>query len=199
MSKILISSIYDHNSVMLCATKFSVDELYLIVDQKPDDTQTNAVKIVKDSLGSIVKIHERKADVYDILGTAKIMVDILDRLPEGQDVYVNVTAGRKTQSLGLTYGSYARIGKVCYIVYATEETKEIIYLPKLNYELTDTQRQMLEMISENKMTSTFQVSEKVSTSTAMAYRNFETLKNKGMILQTKKGIEITDYGRLVLL
>jgi len=199
MTKILISSIYDHNSVMLCATKFSVEELYLIIDKHPDKYQKNAIKLVKDSLGSVVAIHERKAEVYDILGTAKITVDILDRLPEGQDVYINITAGRKTQSLGLTYGAYARIGKVNYIVYATEETKEIIYLPKLNYELTDTQRQMLEMISDNKLTSTFQVSEKVSTSTAMAYRNFETLRNKGMIIQKKEGIIITDYGRLVLL
>ena len=199
MVKVLISSIYDHNSVMLCATKFSVDEIFLIIDKKPNEIQQKAIKIVKDSLGSVVNIHERKAEVYDILGTAKITVDILDRLPEGQEVYINITAGRKTQSLGLTYGAYARIGKVNYIVYATEETKKIIYLPKLNYELTDTQRQMLEMISGNKMTSTFQVSEKVSTSTAMAYRNFEILKNKGMVIQTKEGIVITDYGRLVLL
>ena len=199
MTKILISSIYDHNSVMLCATKFSVEELYLIIDKEPNKIQKNAIKIVKDSLGSVITIHERKAEVYDILGTAKLTVDILDRLPEGQEVYINITAGRKTQSLGLTYGAYARIGKVDYIVYATEETKEILYLPKLNYEITDTQRQMLELISVNKLTSTFQVSEKVSTSTAMAYRNVETLKNKGMIIQMKEGIVITDYGRLVLL
>lgn len=199
MSKILISAIYDHNSIMLCATKFSIDEIYLIIDKFPDENQKKAISIIKDSLGSVVKIHERKSEVYDILGTAKLTVDILDRLPEGLEVYINVTSGRKTQSLGLSYGAYARIGKVNYIVYATEETKEIIYLPKLNYELTDTQRQMLEMIAENKLTSTFKVSEKVSTSTAMAYRNFETLKNKGMIIQTKDGIKITDYGRLVLL
>lgn len=199
MRKILISSIYDHNSVMLCATKFSVDEMYLIVDKDPDENQKKAVEIVKNSLGSVVTIHERRAEVYDILGTAKLTVDILDRLPEGLEIYINVTAGRKTQSLGMSYGAYARIGKVGYIVYATEETKEIIYLPKLNYEITDTQRQMLELISQNKLTSTFQVSEKVSTSTAMAYRNYETLKTKGMIIQTNEGITLTDYGRLVLL
>jgi CRISPR locus-related DNA-binding protein len=199
MTKILISAIYDHNSIMLCATKFSIEEIYLIIDKEPDKKQMKAIQIVKDSLGSVVKIHERKAEVYDIVGTAKLIVDILDRLPEGLEVYINVTSGRKTQSLGLSYGAYARIGKVDSIVYATEETKKIIYLPKLNYDITDTQRQMLELISGNKLTSTFQVSEIVSTSTAMAYRNYETLKNKGMILQTKKGIEITDYGRLVLL
>ena len=120
MVKVLISSIYDHNSVMLCATKFSVDEIFLIIDKKPNEIQQKAIKIVKDSLGSVVNIHERKAEVYDILGTAKITVDILDRLPEGQEVYINITAGRKTQSLGLTYGAYARIGKVNYIVYATQ-------------------------------------------------------------------------------
>jgi len=199
MTKILISSIYDHNSIMLCATKFSIEEIYLIIDKNPDEIQQNAIKIVKDSLGSVVRIHERKAEVYDIIETAKLTVDILDRLPEGMETYVNVTAGRKTQTLGLSYGAYARIGKVHNIIYVTKETKEIIYLPKLNYEITDTQRQMLELISEKKLTSTFQISEKVSTSTAMAYRNFETLKNKGMIIQSKEGIKLTDYGRLVLL
>jgi CRISPR locus-related DNA-binding protein len=199
MTKILISSIYHHESVMLCATKFSVDELFLIIDRNPNEIQQKAINIVKDSLGSVVKIHERKAEIYDIIGTAKLAVDIIDRLPEGMEVYINVTSGRKTQTLGLSYGAYARIGKVDSIVYATEETKEILYLPKLNYEITDTQRQMLELISENILTSTFQISEKVSTSTAMAYRNFETLKNKGMIIQSKDGIKLTDYGRLVLL
>jgi CRISPR-associated protein Csa3 len=199
MTKVLISSIYDHNSIMLCATKFSIEELYLIIDKNPDDIQKKAIKIVKDSLGSVVKIYERRSEVYDIIGTAKLTVDIIDRLPEGMETYINVTAGRKTQTLGLSYGAYARIGKVHSIVYATEETKEILYLPKLNYEITDTQRQMLELIAENKLTSTFQISEKVSTSTAMAYRNFEILKNKGMVIQSKEGIKLTDYGRLVLL
>lgn len=199
MAKILISSIYDHNSVMLCATKFSIDEIFLIIDQEPNKTQKEAVELVKNSLGKVVKIHEKKADVYDICSTAKIVVDLLDFIDEDKEVIINVTSGRKTQSMGLTFGSYARSNKVTSIVYVTEEDKDIIYLPKLNYDITDSQRAMLELIAVDGVKNINTLSEKLEFSKGITYRNFETLKKKGMIIKNEKGLKLTDYGKLVLM
>lgn len=199
MKKILISSIYDHNSIMLCATKFSIDEIYLIIDKVPDDKQKKAIEIVNESLGKIVKIILKKADVYDICGTAKIVVDLLDTIDEEKDVYINVTAGRKTQSMGLTFGSYARSEKINSIIYVTEENKEIIYLPKLNYDITVSQRALLELISIDGIKNINTLSEKLDFSKGITYRNFEILKNKGMLVKDENGLRLTDYGKLVLM
>lgn len=199
MGKTLISSIYDHNSVMLCATRFSVDTIFLITDNKPNETQKKAIEIVKSSLGKVVKIYEKKANAYDICGTAKIVVDLLDSIDEEQEVVINVTAGRKTQSMGLTFGSYARSSKVTAIVYVTEEEKDIIYLPKLNYDITDSQRAMLELIAIDGVKNINTLSERLEFSKGITYRNFETLKKKGMLIKDNDGLSLTDYGKLVLM
>lgn len=184
---------------MLCATKFSIDEIYLIIDKVPDDKQKKAIEIVNESLGKIVKIILKKADVYDICGTAKIVVDLLDTIDEEKDVYINVTAGRKTQSMGLTFGSYARSEKINSIIYVTEENKEIIYLPKLNYDITVSQRALLELISIDGIKNINTLSEKLDFSKGITYRNFEILKNKGMLVKDENGLRLTDYGKLVLM
>lgn len=199
MKKILISSIYDHNSIMLCTTKFSVDEIHLIIDNNPNEKQKKSIDLVKESLGNVVKINIKKSKVYDICGTAEIVVDLIDNINEDNEIYVNVTCGRKPQSMGLTFGSYARIGKITSIVYVTEEDKKFIYLPKLSYEITESQRALLEMIQAKTLKNLNQVSEELNFSKGISYRNFETLKNKGMILKEKDGIKLTDYGKLVLL
>jgi CRISPR-associated protein Csa3 len=197
--KILISTIYEHNSLMLCATRFSVEKIILLVDNEPKPEQKEAIKIVKSALGGVVDIKEVSVAVYDIVDVAKKVVDILDSMKPNDYVYVNATAGRKTQSLGLIYGCYARINNVKELVYVTEEDKQIINLPKLSIEINGSQCDMLKLVEHCKFQSIMEMSEKIEKSRAIVYRNFETLKDKGMLKQTDNGIEITDFGKLVLL
>jgi CRISPR locus-related DNA-binding protein len=199
MKKILISPIYDNESIMICATKLSIDKIFLLIDKVPNEKQKKSINLIKNSLGKVVEIVEKKIEVYDILETAKLSVKILDSIPEGHEVYINITPGRKTQGLGLSYGAYARSEKVNAILYVTEEKKEMIYLPKLSYDLTSTQRQMLELIKLKEFQSVSNISEKLDSSTSITYRNYQTLLSKGMILKTKEGVKLTDFGKLALL
>ena len=198
--KILISTIYEHNSVMLCANRFSVNKIYLLVDNEPKKEQKDAIQIVKSALGGFVEIIEKSVSLYDIVDVAKTVVSILDSINQNDSVYVNATCGRKPQSLGLVYGCYARIKKVKELVYITEEEKKIINLPKLSIEINESQRDMLELVENCKFQTIMEMSGNIKMSRAIVYRNFEALKDKGMIKQTDDGvIEITDFGKLVLL
>ena len=46
-----------------------------------------------------------------------------DLLSDKDEIYVDITAGRKTKALGLLFGSYARINRVKKIMYVKEEDK----------------------------------------------------------------------------
>ena len=199
MVNILISTIYDYKSIMLCVTRFSPERIFLLVDKNPDKNQKNAIDTIKNALGEVVEIKEKKISVYDIVEVSEKVVDIIDTLSNTDIIYVNTTAGRKTQSLGLIYGCYARIKNIKEMVYVTEEEHKIVYLPKLTLKINESQEEMLKLIEKNKLKSIMEISDNLKLSRAIVYRNFETLTEKGMIKQTDGGIELTDYGKLVLL
>lgn len=199
MSKVLISAIYDGNPIVLCLKKFDIQKLFLLVDKNPDDKQKDSIKRIKDLFKDFVEIKEVKSEIYDIVDTAKQTVKILDSIPEDEEVFVNITCGRKTQCLGLNYGVYARPKKVSALVYVTEEDKKILYLPKIGYDLTSSQRNMLELFKSSKLHVMTKFAEKLELSTSIVYKNYQILIDKGLILKTKEGVELTDFGRLALL
>ena len=71
MAKVLISTVYSMDSIVLCATKLSVDRIYLLVDSKPDVVQSKTVKDIESSLGKALEVKTKKVSVYDIVSIAK--------------------------------------------------------------------------------------------------------------------------------
>jgi hypothetical protein len=111
MSNVLLSTIYDSSAVVFAIKKFDVDKVILLTDTKPDDVQNKSIKSVREFFGNLVEMIEEKVDVYNILDIAKKVVDIIDSIPEKDTIFVNITAGRKPQSLGVIFASYQRIKK----------------------------------------------------------------------------------------
>ena len=76
----------------------------------------------------------------------------------------------------------------------------MVYLPKLDYNLTHSQKLVLEEIKKNKAKSQVELAEKVDISRGMLYRTITELLNLGLILQDEEeGFKLTDAGRIVLL
>lgn len=198
MAKVLVTSIYSFDSIMLAATKLGIDKLILMIDKNPDDHQKKAVEMVEKSLGKVVDIIKNKIDVYDIVSVASDMVNVLDSIGKEDQVYVNITPSRKTQALGLLFGSYARASKVKKIIYMKEEDKSIITLPKLDYNLTDAQKEILEKIRDNNFKSMAELSSNVKISKGMLYRSIKNLINLGLVYE-EEGINLTDAGRIAVL
>ncbi len=115
-------------------------------------------------------------------------------------IYVNITGSRRTQALGLLFGSYTRIKKVKQIIYVIEDENKLIYLPKLSFDLNNSQREVLEIIKKNKIKTHTEMAEKVDISKGMLYRTITELVNLGLIIHSdEEGFKLTDAGKISIL
>jgi len=199
MTKILIATLYIFEPVIAAATKISADRLILLIDHEPDETQQKSLDIIKQSLGSVLEIKTVETDVYDIVEVAKETVKIIDLLSDKDEIYIDVTAGRKTKALGLLFGAYARSDRIKRIIYVKEENKQVVNLPKLSYSITPGQQKIIEYLLKNEVRSMSEFAEKVDVSKAMLYKHIKELKDMDVIEDTSEGFKLTDYGRIVVL
>ncbi|BAP60947.1 hypothetical protein MMKA1_08300 [Methanococcus maripaludis KA1] len=199
MVKILLATLYSFEPIIAASTKIGADRLILLVDYKPDKTQQKSIDLINDSLGSVLKIDTFNTDVYDIVEVSKETVEIIDSLSDTDEIYVDITAGRKTKALGLLFGAYARISRIKRIMYVKEENKQLVYLPKLSYQITPAQYKIIEYINKNKISSMAEFSENVGVSKAMLYKHVKELKDMDILEETPEGLKLTDYGRIVIL
>lgn len=199
MANVLIATIYAHQPIIAVATKISADRLILLTDEKPDETQQAALKLIKESLGSVLEIKTVQTKVYDVVAIAKDVVKIIDLISNKDAIYVDATSGRKTQAFGLLFGCYARISSIKKILYVCEEDKRIISLPKVSYNLTEGQKKVVDYLAQHQITNLMDFSDKIDVSRAMVYKYIKELKDMDIIEETADGYVLTDYGRIVVL
>jgi CRISPR-associated protein Csa3 len=196
MGKTLISTLYSFDSIVKAITQESIETLYLLLDEgaKPKN-QIESLKKIKETYSKIIEIKEYNIPVYDILKITKKCVTLIDSI-KGRPI-VNITPSRKTQAIGLLYACFKRSQNIEKIVYMAEENQELIPLPLLNFELSDSQQTILKNVDDG--TTITKLKTKSDLSRAMVYRILNTLKAKGLILDTTEGWKITDSGRIALL
>lgn len=197
--KVLIATLYGPEPVLLAATKLGPDRMILLVDKETNKQQDNSIELINNSLGKVIEIKIVKTDVYDIVAIAKKCVEIIDMQPNEDQIFVNITSGRKTKAIGLLFAAYARHDRVKKIAYNPEEDKgSVVYLPKLSFKLTESEKRILEEIEKENYDSIGSLSKKVNISTAMLYRSIDELKDMDLI-STEDGIKLTDAGRIARL
>jgi CRISPR locus-related DNA-binding protein len=196
MAKVLIATVYGPNPVLVAANKLGPDRLILLVDEEPSKEQEKSIDLIKNSLGRVIDVKVVKTAVYDIVDIARKATEIIDMQPKEDTIYVNVTSGRKTKAIGLLFGAYARVSRVKKIAYNPDEKDSSpIYLPKLYFQLTESQKRVLEYIEVGKFTNLMDLSEKVDLSRAMLYRNIKELEEMGMV----EDLKLTDAGKIARL
>jgi len=199
MVKILISTIYAFEPVIASATKISADRLYLLIDKKPDDKQKASIKMIQQSLGSVLEIKTVETEIYDIYEVAKETVKIIDILSDKDKIFIDITAGRKTKALGLLFGAYARGDRIQRIMYVKEETKQVMNLPKLTYSVTPGQIKIIEFLESHKIKTMADFASEIKISKSLLYQSIKDLKRMDIIEETSEGIKLTEYGRIVVL
>lgn len=199
MAKVLIATLYNPDPVMLATTRLGPDRLILLIDKEPNKEQQEALKLIQTSLGKVIDVKAIKTEVYDIVKVAEKAVEVIDMQPKNDLIYVNVTSGRKTKAIGLLFAAYARHDRVKKIAYNLEEDpKAVVYLPRLSFKLTDSQKAILEALEKSDFESHAELSKKIELSTAMLYRSIDDLKDMDLIT-TEDGIKLTDAGRIARL
>jgi len=199
MPKILIGTLFSHEGIMLAVTKIGFDRIFLIIDKKPNKDQEKALKTIQDALGKVVEIKTIKTDCYDIVGTAEEAVKTIDALSDKDIIYIDITASRKTQALGLLFAAYTRKDRIKQIIYGKEEDKSMLYLPKLSFNINKSQKRLLEYLEQHQIKSYSEFADKIGLSKAMLYRNMKELKDLGLVEDTEEGVKLTDAGRIAVL
>ena len=194
MAKVLITPIYEIDSIVLAINRFSIERLFLLIDKKPDSKQQKAVEELKDHYKDVVEIKEKKVEVYDIVEATHQVKEIIDDLSVNDEIYLNISTGRRTQALGVLFAAYKRPARVKKIFYVTEENKEIITIPLLSFDITDAQLKILENIEDTNKIS--EMSDDVDLSKAMVYRAIKELKDKGYIEENEKNHKLTQAGKI---
>ena len=202
MAKILIATLYSPDPVLLAANRLGPDKLILLVDKNPNEEQKKSFKLIKESLGRVVEVEQVETEVYDIVKIAEKSVEIIDSQPKNDEIFINITSGGKTKALGLLFAAYARSSRVKKIAYNPEEDRTaVVWLPKLAFKLTDSQRKVLDILDKEDNTdiSLKELAEKIGISRSMLYRNIEELKDMGYISSTEGNLKLTDAGRIARL
>ncbi|MCX6803410.1 MAG: CRISPR-associated CARF protein Csa3 [Candidatus Diapherotrites archaeon] len=194
MARVLITPIYETGSISLAVNRFSIERVFLLVSKKTDDTQQAAVKYIKDHYEKIIEIKEKKIELYDLVETAHQVKDVIDDLSNTDEIYLNISTGRRTQVLGILFAAYKRPDRIKKIFYVASENNEIITIPILSLDVTPAQQKILENIEEIDKIS--EMSTEIEVSKAMVYRAIKELKDKGLIEESDKGYKLTEAGRI---
>ena len=199
MTKILLATIYVFEPIIASATRVGADRLILLIDKEPDERQKKSLDVIRQSLGTVLEIKTVETDIYDIVEVAREAVKIIDLLSDKDEIYVDITAGRKTKALGLLFGAYSRIDRIRKIMYVKEEDKSVISLPRLSYSITPGQHKIITHLLNHDITSMSQFARKIGMSQAMLYKHIRELKDMDIVEEAKEGLKVTDYGRIVVL
>ena len=198
--KVLIATLYNPEPVLLTCTKLSPDRLILLIDEEPNQIQKDALDLIQKSVGLVLDVKIINIPVYDVVSIAKQVVGIIDLQPKDDHIYVNITAGRKTQSMGVLFGAYARSKVVKKIAYSPDESEsKTIYLPILSFKMSESQHLIMTNIDKKGVKTYSDLAKATKLSTAMVYRSIEELKNLGFIEITEEGFQLTDAGRIARL
>lgn len=198
MSRVLVTTTYSADSIILAITRLAVDRVYLLIDKKPDEIQKSAIDSINKTFGSVIEIKERKVELYDFVSVAKTVADMLDDISRKDEIHVNITPGRKTQAIGVLFGCYARPDYVKKIFYVPEGTKDMITLPVLHFDISPSQKEVLDNIE--RIDTPKALAEEVDTSKAMLYRNIKNLQDRGFIEpKDGQGYRLTDAGKIARL
>jgi len=121
--------------------------------------------------------------------------------PKNDEIFINITSGRKTKALGLLFAAYARCNRIKKIAYNPEEDKTaVVWLPKLSFKLNESQKKVLTALAEKDYSkiSLIELADKIGISRAMLYRNIDELRDMGYI-STEDGLILTDAGKIACL
>ena len=196
MAKVLIATLYRPDPILVAANKLGPDRIYLLIDKEPSKEQEKSLELLKNSLGRVIDIKTVKTEVYDIVEVASKTVDLIDMQPKDDEIFVNITSGRKTKAIGLLFGAYARMKRISKIIYFPEEkNSNVVYLPKLSFNLNESQKKVLEYLEVGNFTNLMDLSEKIDISRAMLYRNIKELEELDLV----EDLKLTDAGKIARL
>jgi CRISPR-associated protein Csa3 len=179
---------------------FNTKKLVLIREADPPSEVKKVENLMQNTFGAIVEIEVKEVqNWYDILGLVDLMTYLINsEHDKGNNVYVNITGGRKTGSISALLGVFKNIDKVSEVFYVTEEAHEVLPIPKISWSLHKTKLDLLRLVSTG-VNDIDVLKDELDVSRTMTYTHLRDLKEQGLISETPEGYELTLAGKLILI
>jgi len=222
--RVLISSIYSANTIKILMLKFSITDLFLVVEKDLDklkgktpqeeeelETKRDSIKKIKEDFNKIVNIKIIEVEtLYNFYDIAKKITKKVDSL-ENCEIFFNISEGRKPLSFGMYFAGYLRKSKVEGIYYLMKENNEPLRMPFPHFHINKFQKEILRYLEKGEraikdLRKKFdkEKAEKVEKqkerrTRSVLYKAINDLEKDGYILIEEQNVKITDLGRILLL
>ena len=202
MTNTLIATIFYDDSIKLGITDYKIDKAILLEDESPGDTQKTTIKEVTKYFEKLVDFQVEKIAKYDIEKVVEKCLKIIDKIPKEEKIIIDITQGKRTQTIGLLFAAYKRFNRIEKIYYGmdiADKKYKALELPKFKFDITEKQRIVLEGIRDNKIMNKIIVKGKVSRATA--YSSVIELEEAALITKREKEnkYSLTDAGKIMLM
>ncbi|MFC2133836.1 CRISPR-associated CARF protein Csa3 [Bacteroidota bacterium] len=191
--KVLIATIFEGRSNLQTIPTISPEKIYFIVDTPIHEKRQTAINAIQHKYPEI-KIEKVFVKHYDVVDVAKNVIGVMES-EKSNELFVNITEGRKTMSIGLLFGAYMMKEFVKSVFYITEETNDQISLPLVDLKVKNGRKDLLELI-KNGTSSTDELSKKLDITSGHLYVQLKELRDKGFISKENK---ITELGKIAIL
>ncbi|MBI5332404.1 MAG: hypothetical protein HZB65_02440 [Candidatus Aenigmarchaeota archaeon] len=131
-----------------------------------------------------------------MLSVAKDVIEIIKSIPKNDEVYIDISQGRKTQAFGVLFACYKMSNRIKEIMYWGDD-KNLIIFPKLTLELNEDDKNILKKIEKSE--SITELVDNLRISRAKGYRLIKNLEMKGFLIKENGKYKITDAGKIALL
>jgi len=201
MVNVMIATVgFESEPLIIGIQTFNIKRMILIREADPASEVKKVENLMASTFGNVIDIVVKEvANWYDILGLVDLVTYLIkSEHDKGGQVYVNITGGRKTASIGALLGVFKNVSKVKEVFYVTEEEHGILPLPKISWTLQRTKYNLLKLVADG-LSDIDMLKEELEISRTMTYMHLRDLKDQALILETPSGYELTLAGKLLLI
>lgn len=189
---ILIANLFECAVPDIIIHKSSPQKVYLITVK--DEKKTGAtIKRLKKEMKHI-EFEITYVDEFDIVGTTEKIHKIINS-EKGNTIVVNVTEGRKTMSFAGVFAASLNKNKVEGAYYLRQDNHEMILLPLIDFDVSDTKLQILSELEKgnNKVAN---INKKVKVNRSLIYASIKDLIKRKYVTEEWA---VTDSGKICLI
>ncbi|MGZ4951140.1 MAG: CRISPR-associated CARF protein Csa3 [Halobacteriota archaeon] len=201
MVNVMIATVgFESEPLIIGIQTFNIKRMILIREANPPSDVRKVENLMASTFGNVIDIVTKEVpNWYDIPGLVDLVTYLIkSEHDNGNTIYVNITGGRKTASIGALLGVYKTIDKVKEVFYVTEEEHGILLLPKISWTLQRTKYNLLKLIDEG-VSDVDALKDELEISRVMTYTHLRDLRDQALIVESPSGYELTLAGKLLLI
>jgi len=196
--KVLISTLGLKHQHIIDSFKIFGGNKLIVLHGELNSSNIEAIKTIKKVIPeSFIPSEFVMVKQYDISEASKVIRNLIVReFEEGNDLYVNVTGGRKTLAFAAQLASYIENDKVKRLFYVIEETHELMDLPIIKWRISDSKQKILGLFAMGNAEPKI-IADRMKISDSMAYKHVKELIEDGYIVKNADILELTIIGKMM--